>query len=360
MEPTHQARVDERDTVFARAARVPGTPQHAEYYGRRPELLSVDDALRRLPALGAPGGRRYEAGLMGQVQELFARIEVLEPEPAEVRGWAQVLDGPGAEPEARRMLRDMGAVAVGATRLDPSWVYTHKGRLDSDCGRELSADLPWALVFLVQMDHAEMQHAPGARAFRESARQYWRAARVALTASAAIRQAGFQARAQYDAHYEVMLVPLAVQAGLGELGRNNILVADRFGSRVRMGAILTDLPLTQDTPVDLGVRHFCQRCRKCADACPSGSLSQGEPEEIRGVSKWPTRTVSCYRYWRVQGTDCGICMAVCPFSHKDSPLHNGMRRVIERVPAVHRLAVLGDDLLYGRGWTSLSEMSRQR
>ena len=44
--------------------------------------------------------------------------------------------------------------------------------------------------------------------------------------------AGHDAKPHYDAHYDVILPPLAVHAGLGELGRNNILVADRFGSRV--------------------------------------------------------------------------------------------------------------------------------
>ena len=41
-----------------------------------------------------------------------------------------------------------------------------------------------AVVFLVEMDHAAMMRAPRAPTIRESARQYYRAARIALTATA--------------------------------------------------------------------------------------------------------------------------------------------------------------------------------
>ena len=149
---------------------------------------------------------------------------------------------------------------------------------------------------------------------------------------------------------EEILPPLAVRAGLGELGRHNILVADRFGSRVRIGAVTTSMELTHDTPADLGVDHFCTSCRKCAESCPSNALSLGEKETIRGVAKWPTNAERCYGYWRTVGTDCGICMAVCPFSHRDNWFHNLVRAMIHHFPWSHRPALWFDDLVYGRKW----------
>ena len=55
-------------------------------------------------------------------------------------------------------------------------------------------------------------------------------------------------------------------------------------------------------------------CRKCAESCPSNALSTGDKEAVRGVAKWPTNAERCYGYWRAMGTDCAICMSVCPFS----------------------------------------------
>jgi ferredoxin len=102
--------------------------------------------------------------------------------------------------------------------------------------------------------------------------------------------------------------------------------------------------------VDLGADHFCSSCRKCADNCPSRALSLEEKENVRGVWKWPTRVESCYAYWRTLGTDCGICMAVCPFSHPDNWFHNLVRSMVRHLPWTHRAALFFDDLIYGRRW----------
>ncbi len=131
-----------------------------------------------------------------------------------------------------------------------------------------------------------------------------------------------------------------------ELCRNNILVADRHGSRVRIGAVTTDCPVRWDEPVDLGVRAFCGFCRKCARSCPSRALSLGEPEIIRGVSKWGTKVERCYAFWRRAGTDCGICMAVCPFSHRDNVFHNLVRRLVRLHPLPARLLYHLDEIFY--------------
>jgi epoxyqueuosine reductase QueG len=205
-------------------------------------------------------------------------------------------------------------------------------------------------VFLVEMDAAAMRHAPAAPVIAESARQYLRAAHLALTLAAALRVAGIDAKAHYDARYDVMLPPLAVAAGLGEMGRHNLLVADRAGTRVRIGAVTLDAELKVDRPVSLGVAAFCRHCRKCAADCPSRALSGGDPDVARGVPLWPTHAERCYGYWRAVGTDCGICMAVCPFSHPDTWLHRMVRAALRRAPWLARTALWWDNRLYGRTW----------
>jgi ferredoxin len=65
---------------------------------------------------------------------------------------------------------------------------------------------------------------------------------------------------------------------------------------------------------------------------------------------WPTAIERCYGYWRAVGTDCGICMAVCPFSQPDTPLHRIVRAALARAPRLAWLALWFDDRLYGRTW----------
>ena len=59
-----------------------------------------------------------------------------------------------------------------------------------------------------------------------------------------------------------------------------------------------------------------------------------------------TRT-ACFRYWNVIGTDCGRCLAVCPYSHPDNAAHNAMRWAIRRSGFGATGAFWLDDALYG-------------
>ncbi len=346
--------MDERDTMFARAARRPGTPAYRDYYRRRPELEETDGRLRALPPLLAPGGRFFDRRLCAEAEGFFAAIASIRPDPelaaARGRALAAASDPAG---EVVRLARSLGAVAAGGAPVGPAAVYTHKGRFDADYGRPVEPPDPFALVFLVEMDFDAMQRAPGAETIRESARQYLRAAEIARALEAALRAGGWRAKAHYDAHYDVILPPLAVAAGLGEMGRNNILVADARGARVRIGAVTTDLAIPAASARPLRVAQFCRVCLKCSRSCPSQALSSGPPETARGVALWPTAVERCYRYWRLVGTDCGVCMAVCPFSHRDSRFHAAIRWMVRRFPSLHRPLAKADDIVYGRRWKPL-------
>ena len=345
------SRVDERDVMFSRAALEAGTPAYEAFYRLRPELKATDDALRALTPLLVPGSAFFQADVMAQAAEHFEAIGEQAADEAWVSRQLALL---AREEDPSRALKaaalSLGAVAAGWAPLNPTFIYSHKGRMPEEHGNPVALDHPRALVFLVEMDWSEMQKAPKAPTLRESARQYRRAAAIALNLEALLKAAGHRAKRHYDAHYDVILPPLAVLAGLGEMGRNNLLLADRFGSRVRIGCVTTDFLAVLDRPVDLGARRFCEVCRKCAENCPSRALEAGPRRTVRGVGKWPTEVERCYRYWRQVGTDCGVCMAACPFSHKDAPLHNLVRWMVRRLPWSHRLLVWGDAWAYGRRW----------
>lgn len=339
--------------MFARAARRPGTPEYEDYYARRPELEAVDTELRALTPLLSPGAVYHDPDLSKEAADHFRRIERFVPEDDIVDRWTEhIRNADSLYRTLEEMALELGAVAAGGTHVDPSFVYSHRGRHDHHYGEEIQPNLPWALVFLVEMDHGRMGAAPRAPVIAESAHQYYRAALISLTMVAALKGAGIEARSHHDAHYDVILPPLAVAAGLGELGRNNILIADGYGSRVRIGAVTTAAPLAQSPAVDLGVHGFCEICRKCAENCPSQSLSEGSAGEVQGVIKWMTDVERCYRYWRTVGTDCGICMACCPFSHKNNWFHRAVRWAIKRSRLAARIALHCDDIVYSRRWST--------
>jgi epoxyqueuosine reductase QueG len=102
---------------------------------------------------------------------------------------------------------------------------------------------------------------------------------------------------------------MAVEAGLGELGVNNLLLTPEHGPRVRFVAMLTDAELPRGEPLE---EVLCQpeRCGyACVKACPVGALS----EDGSGTDK-----ATCLRYYiklglpGMSGVRCGLCVASCP------------------------------------------------
>ncbi len=148
-----------------------------------------------------------------------------------------------------------------------------------------------------------------------------------------------------------MIAPLiAKDAGLGEVGRMGLLMTPRLGPRVRLGVVTADLPLVVDRAVfDPAVVDFCRTCEKCAAVCPARALSFGERETwADGTLRWKVNAEKCYTYWTRIGTDCGRCMAVCPYSHPNTPLHNLVRFGVANSAKFRKAAVVMDDVFYGR------------
>ena len=342
-------KVDERDTMFARAEYTPGTDEYDEYYEMRPENREMDDRIRNLPMLLTPGGRYYEPTRAAYVAALFA---------LEKRG-ASSVDGPVATDRRRydpqeisRLIKDLarhlGACEVGIAALNPAYVYSHVGRGPEPWGSEIRNTHPYAVAFTVEMDHESVAQAPGIRATEETALRYVDAQKISLTLAEYIRGVGYSARAHVSgSNYQIMLPPVARDAGLGEIGRLGYLISPKFGARIRLGAVTTELPLMPDQSISFGVQEFCEKCRKCAVNCPPGAIPRGDKTIVRSIEKWQVHAEKCYVYWRVLGTDCGLCMRVCPFSHPDSFVHTVLRAGIKRSAFARRLCIYGDDVFYG-------------
>jgi reductive dehalogenase len=238
---------------------------------------------------------------------------------------------------------------VGVTELKPYHVYSHIGRGKGTYGAPITLDHRYAIAFTVEMDRQLVGTAPAASTILESARQYGSAAAIAVQLGNLIRSMGYPARAQINGNYRVVAPLVARDAGLGEIGRMGLLMTPELGPRVRLGVVTTDLPLLPD-PAGYApsVLDFCRVCKKCADNCPVRAIPTGDREEIDGVLRWRIDQEVCYRYWCVTGTDCARCMALCPYSYPDSPMHNMVRWAARNAGAARRAVIGLDRVFYGR------------
>jgi len=98
---------------------------------------------------------------------------------------------------------------------------------------------------------------------------------------------------------------LGVLAGLGWIGRNNLLVNEKLGSQFRLVSILTDMPLKTDQLSE----KDCGQCRLCVKMCPSGAIqeSAADFDHIKCFEKLK----SFQKQRQVEQFVCGVCVNVC-------------------------------------------------
>lgn len=65
----------------------------------------------------------------------------------------------------------------------------------------------------------------------------------------------------------------ALSAGIGQIGRSNLLLTPEFGPHQRLGGLVTEAPLEPDERRELDL--CAQGCTRCEDACPVGALGAG-------------------------------------------------------------------------------------
>ncbi len=242
------------------------------------------------------------------------------------------IDGAGSPAElqskVRRVARYLGADLVGFTPLDERWVYSNHflpGKGEDGKGENPPVEFPQGcdqvIVMGLGMDHDMMATAPTAIMMTETHRNYSNMAALSGSVAQFIRAMGYTAIPSLND--TALNVPLAIDAGLAQPSRLGPAITPEFGPRVRFCKVITDMPLgAVKNQRDFGVIEFCEVCEKCADSCPVGSLPSGprttEGTNISsnpGVLKWYANYESCRRYWAHVGTNCGICIRVCPFNH---------------------------------------------
>ena len=302
-------RIDERDIMFSRMARLPGSPEYEEYYARHPEKETFDCRIRDLPPLGDKQTPTFDPEVSPVVEGIFTLLAGFHP----------LTDGPAAEDKmegdaesytawAKKLASAAGASGVGALALAPDHYYSHRGRRTEHYGRPITDYLPYALVLAVPMDPALLRQAPKAPEMVATVLGYLEAAKIALALAFSIRQAGYRGRAHIDGHYLMPLRRMAREAGLGAIGRNGLLITREHGPCVRLAAVDTDMPLVpgQPDPDEDKIVEFCRVCGICARRCAA------IPKE-----PWPGGLPSaeiCYKTWRKLGTDCGRCIGNCPLT----------------------------------------------
>ena len=99
----------------------------------------------------------------------------------------------------------------------------------------------------------------------------------------------------------------AALAGIGPIGKNNLLITQKFGTQVRLRALVTDAPLVVGIPIFES--EYCKDCDLCIRSCPAKALNGG------GYNKRLCLSYSQSHLRVLSDTSdiwCNICIESCP------------------------------------------------
>ena len=198
-----------------------------------------------------------------------------------------------------------GAGIVGITEIAEDMLYE---------GHEVP--YKYAIAIGLPMRRDKMVTVPHGPAAVEVMRCYKEVSRIAVELGEHIRKMGYPARAYGNPNStDILHIPIAISAGLGELGKHGSIISKEYGSNFRLAAVLTDLPLAVDSRVDIGVQDVCATCQRCVMDCPPDAIFP-EKQMVRGVEKWYVDFDKCVPYF-TKTYGCAICIEVCPWSEPD-------------------------------------------
>jgi len=217
----------------------------------------------------------------------------------------------------KKAARLYGADLVGVTEFNPMWIQANTRRTLEPL--KFPEGVKYAVVMAVALDELGVATSPEVPAGAATGLGYSKMAFTAGTLAEFVRNLGYTAVSSGN---DIGLsVPLAVDAGLGQVGRNGLLITPEYGPRVKICKVFTDLPLIPDEPVEFGVTQYCTGCERCAEECEVEAVQKGPPSwepacasNSPGTLKWYVDGGKCFEYWCDNGVDCSTCVSVCPYN----------------------------------------------
>ena len=218
--------------------------------------------------------------------------------------------------EIKETARNYGAYQVGITQINDNWIYSKN--MDNN-PIMIPEEFKYAIVMTVKMDGSAIKTSPAFTACTATGLAYSKMAFIISCMAEFIRNLGYKAIPM--GNDTALSIPLAIDAGIGELGRNGLLITPEYGPCVRICKIFTELPLKTDKPITFGVTDFCKSCNKCAEACEVNAIQTTDEPSFnvacssnnQGILRWAVNHDKCYKFWIENGGDCSNCISACPF-----------------------------------------------
>ena len=255
---------DERQILFSRMKLTKGSKEYHEFYENHQTYQKKDDAQRSKSFHQSLRKDEHFKRLFfplidNNAQYIRQLFELAEHHP--VNRDRVPLKGTFSQ-NIKEIVKYFGATDVGIARLKDDSYYLHQGGVSSKLGlntygKKVIPRYQTAIVYTVEMDKAFINRAPRFEELLATEQAYAKVAQIGSRVTMYLKDLGYQAMFNNSEYYLAPMVPLAYDAGLGEIGMANHIITKKHGNRVRLGAVFTTLVVDYDHPIDFG--WLCKR-----------------------------------------------------------------------------------------------------
>lgn len=356
---------DPRMRGWALAVYRPGDGFYERFFEIYPELLPAWEKLAPYRDGDEVKAERGAVSLLGYkmtkmaigLPGILATEGELEPPVAPQK--IEIKDKEDMAYRVKEYGKAMGAYDVKIGPLNPNWLYANQGQnFNEFWGEPVTTTHKTAISMAFPQRYDLMLDGTGPGYSFEVGWVYSLMAGASVLMAKAITALGYSARAHHVSNYHLLQVPVAIDAGMGEMGRMGYLIHPELGSNFRLVTVSTDLPLAYDKPIDFGLQDFCANCKICSDVCPSGAIPTGDKaiatdivkdgmHSLGGIKKWFIDPVACQTFMGNSGVGCGVCHTSCPWSKQNSWIHEAARAYATSGGAAGTVMASVEKLFYG-------------
>jgi ferredoxin len=201
--------------------------------------------------------------------------------------------------------KSVGVDVIGFTKLQREQIFQDQGILHEN-----------AITLAMEMDWDKIEEAPSKPTMTMIMKTYDALGIAANKIAEFLRKNGFSAMAGHPLGGMSLYTPLAMNSGIGWIGRNGLLLTPEFGPRVRLAAVFVSI---ENLPFSVTNDHswisdFCDTCGICVQQCPPGAIREESITQEDGRVTY-TYQDTCFPYF-AENYGCSICIKVCPFNRE--------------------------------------------
>jgi ferredoxin len=203
--------------------------------------------------------------------------------------------------ELEEYAKKLGISDIGYTKLNHNFIF-----------KDFSVLFDRAIIFSMKMNQKIVDTNPSQEASREFLRTYMELGDAVNSISDFLRRKGYSCMASHSMGGCINTVPTAMDANLGFIGRNGILISPGSGPCIRLAAVLINaetLPFAGDNE-HKWISDYCESCLICIKECPGGAILS-EPIILKDGERVYIDPEKCAPEF---ARGCSLCISRCPFT----------------------------------------------